>query len=1386
MLAATNLAPVIGVDIHFVKPPPHPMPHPFTGLVLDPIDFIPIIGGTVLVSGIPRAQAGSTGFALPEHKPIGGAFVKQPDNDCTVFMGSATVIADGEPFSYMALPVLSCQQVGIPAPKRKKPHKPEACFLPTSIVLPIPFGAPVLVGGPPTIAMDVMVSTLAMTAIGRGLKKLAKLKVVEEAKDGLRARAKKMLGCEGLGLIGHPVDVVTGANVDTFDDAEVGGPLSIAWRRRYSSLDCAEDGPMGRGFRHEYQRELLRLRDGAFAFVDADGAGLAFPPLPSERLEAGASGYVLCALGGDRFEVRCGEERMEFAFAPGCERAPMQRLTMGEETLELDHDEAGNLIAIWQADGTRLCLLRDEAGHVVRTVVRRPDAPGEDETLGSYAYDAAGRLVEWRDAAGNAGRYDYDEGHRLVRCTDRRGYAFFFRYDAEGRCVESSGEDGLFHVRLEYAPHEQRTIVTQGDGGRWEYAYDANGTLTRIVDPYGGARIFRQDGAGRIVEDVDPNGNVVKLLYDQDGRHYARVDPLGSTLPTYDEDPRPPNPLAYDLPETPLAWEHGALVDLETIGPLDEESTALALVPGPLREVVIGCDADFAEDEIEIWALDANHNIIDYRDRDGHTRSFTYASWNLLRQDIQGCATAYGYSSSAQVAEVVGPSGNRIELLHDHKDRVAEVKVCGRAFERYRYDAADNLIEKRDAEGRPILAFVPGVGRAVAVRRLHSGETQRFEYDREGRIAAASTEHLRCTFEHDAAGRMIRDERDGAGVRHVFEGDALRETIYFERFVVRYRREGGRLTITDPAGSRHTVEIDEAGLIARTLSSGAVEILRYDAEGRCLLKIWKSAQRDEDAWVRRFRYSRERDLLAVEDSRAGTTEYAYDATHRLRRRVCPNTEGDAFEYDDAGNLVAQPGLSGAIIGDGDLISAADGHRFTYDHRHRIALWHGPSGVRVFEHDSLDRLTRALIGGKPWSAAYDPLCRRIEKTWRGEITRYFWDDLRLAAEVRADGSLRLYVYEDRTALVPFMLLEYASIDAAPASGTAYFLATDHLGAPVRAEDAAGRTAWAGSIEPFGGLRAEQGAIELSLRFPGHWHDAETGLHLNGFRYYSPVLGRYLEPDPLGPAGGINLHAYLADGNPLRDVDIDGLTKDCQPTHDYNLRSRGNLNFYNLRSGRKPPKFRFKDPPRRLPLKERMKLVEAVQRDTSLETRVTTRAEAKRKQLVNASEKRVAKAGKVYDPKIGEGYAVLKKDGKTFYLAAEPSVPDLEDRYGAPVVSLNKSKTVLQRSQFTLEDRDFVVGERAIEREAQKYVDIARHIDGLKSDQIIIHCNQGRTRTPIIAAAYLLYKDPKLPTDEAIRQVKEAIRIGRGNIPGVLGEHGNKMVNVLERARQLMHP
>ena len=116
---------------------------------------------------------------------------------------------------------------------------------------------------------------------------------------------------------------------------------------------------------------------------------------------------------------------------------------------------------------------------------------------------------------------------------------------------------------------------------------------------------------------------------------------------------------------------------------------------------------------------------------------------------------------------------------------------------------------------------------------------------------------------------------------------------------------------------------------------------------------------------------------------------------------------------------------------------------------------------------------------------------------------------------------------------------------PAAGSnVTFLHSDHLGRPKFATNADGDVIWdEGITTPFGIQITAMAAQTQALMFPGQYQDLETtgaGVTLshNWHRTYDPTLGRYLQSDPIGLAGGLNRYGYVG-GNPLSFVDSTGL-------------------------------------------------------------------------------------------------------------------------------------------------------------------------------------------------------------------------------------------------------
>jgi RHS repeat-associated protein len=85
---------------------------------------------------------------------------------------------------------------------------------------------------------------------------------------------------------------------------------------------------------------------------------------------------------------------------------------------------------------------------------------------------------------------------------------------------------------------------------------------------------------------------------------------------------------------------------------------------------------------------------------------------------------------------------------------------------------------------------------------------------------------------------------------------------------------------------------------------------------------------------------------------------------------------------------------------------------------------------------------------------------------------------------------------------------------------------------------GAIVWRADYSPYGKAQPSIETAENPFRFPGQYYDAETGLHYNYHRYYQPETGRYITPDPIGLAGGINLYGYVG-GNAVNKIDVWGL-------------------------------------------------------------------------------------------------------------------------------------------------------------------------------------------------------------------------------------------------------
>jgi RHS repeat-associated protein len=345
---------------------------------------------------------------------------------------------------------------------------------------------------------------------------------------------------------------------------------------------------------------------------------------------------------------------------------------------------------------------------------------------------------------------------------------------------------------------------------------------------------------------------------------------------------------------------------------------------------------------------------------------------------------------------------------------------------------------------------------------------------------------------------------------------------------------GGRLSSIDLNGSRLTSHQFNAGREQQRQQGLLLSQYQYDEQGR--LQAHSVSQRDKHLFQRCYNYDANGNLAGINDSRKGDRSYHYDPLDRLInvRGAMP----ESFAHDPAGNLLGQndlPVANPANVKGNRLLMQGDRH-YDYDAYGNLIRERRGTGQKLvteYRYDCQHRLIGvSLPGGSTASYKYDAFDRRIEKTVDGHTTEFLWQGERLIAE-SAENRYRSYIYEPGSFRPLAMLDGEGPLKAAP-----FYYQLDHLGTPQELTDYSGEIMWSAKYRAYGNLVAlDVSEIDNPLRFQGQYFDAETGLHYNRHRYYNPGTGRFLTPDPIKLAGGLNSYQYVT--NPTGWVDPLGL-------------------------------------------------------------------------------------------------------------------------------------------------------------------------------------------------------------------------------------------------------
>ncbi|RNF85021.1 RHS repeat-associated core domain-containing protein [Montanilutibacter psychrotolerans] len=968
-IAAKHFDPQLGIDIHlYLIPPspiPIPLPTPHIGIVLDPFDYIPVIGGTVQVNGIKRATAGSMGLDI--HIPVGGVWMPTmkmpmgPQWDDEIFMGSKTVLADGEPFSRVAMPVLACNIVGMVAPFRlKKPKKPHlSLLLPTTLNLAIPTN--VFVGGPPTVSWTSLLFNAGLAGLGKVLKKTG---IAGRAADAFKKVRQKLfknmepgfLKCKVLRA--EPVDIRDGSVSVAHEDFSIPGRLPLAWTRRYGSNN-AHAGVCGHGWQTPADIRLEIEPDGTVLFVDAASTAV-FPQLPAgEGIEHAVREFVDGARlfrEGDELWVRT-KDGLRHGFVAG----PANVAALQPQALPIERIEGlcgnhwrferrdGQLVRIVESGiddaGTgqvlqgRFLEVASRGGRIERLQLHDP-ATGLNHPLVSYRYSAEGDLVAALDALDAARTFEYQQ-HRLLRHTDRVGLSFYYAYNARWQVIHAWGDGGLHDYRFRYDSQLNETEITDSLGHVSIVKFDDNGLPLCEIDPLDGVTVFEYDDVGRTVATTDPAGARTQFAYDERGNLLTLTRPDGSTLESaYDADDRP---VAVTDPGQAVwrqCWdERGLLIEQATplgavsrfeyddAGQLQSHTDPLGAVTqlqfdrhGQLHRLTdpLGASDRYAHDglgrlqsqtnaagQVTRYQFDPRGRLQRVEHPGGVVRCEYDAEGQLVRHtDEAGQVTRLEYVGIGQIARRVQADGHSMRYEYDSEEQL--VALINQRGERYqlRRDAMGRIVEEVDYWGQPRQYRYDPAGRLTGTSDPLGREIA-YATDRLGRLTAKTLpDGFRETFKYDRQGHLVEVCNPHRRITRAFdaEGRLSEEVQDGFRIANTFDACGRRVLRQTSAGHRVACDYDARGQVSRIiLNDDAPIVFERDALGRATTEHLSPQ-------VQRELHYDERGMLSAQRVMRGEaalfdTAYDYDRSGNLTARRDSQQGDDVYTYDPIGRLL---------------------------------------------------------------------------------------------------------------------------------------------------------------------------------------------------------------------------------------------------------------------------------------------------------------------------------------------------------------------------------------------------------------------------------------------------------------------------------------------------
>jgi RHS repeat-associated protein len=708
------------------------------------------------------------------------------------------------------------------------------------------------------------------------------------------------------------------------------------------------------------------------------------------------------------------------------------------------------------------------------------------------------RKITFPDNSYTQYTFDHNTGDR-TGINDNLNTTVAYSYNAMGRVTSMTNTHGKVTTYTYDAVNQVDLQTIQNDLGTATFTYDGHHQVTSVTDQLNQTTHYSYNSYGQLTSIEGADGVVTELIYNSD--HFLQqVLRAGLTIAQYTHDPIGRIATRVDATGLMLECAYTNLDQLSSIRYPDGKQ---------INYQYTGCCP---------WLIDS------ITDRGGSTIHYEYDARKFLTAVIRGNGSTIRnyYDFNGNLIEILDPNNNKTKFEYDANDRLTRKVYADNSSVSFEYDNVGRLSRRTDARGVITSYQYDGFHNLVGVTYSDGTPGVTYRYDDFDRLVGSTDATGSSVYAYEGRSRLKSIDGPWSGDKLTYQYDALNRMVGIQP-------ETGQTLglVYDPLGRLSYVQAGAAAfaysfkssaspLLDRlTRSNGSYTSYQYDSLNR-LTTIQNKTAADGLITGNQFAYNAQ-DLIGsetVETNPAlagfneGVTTYSHNSVNQLTNTTNPE---QSFAYDVAGNMTS------GLTPDGKVYTAA------YDGENRL------KSIQYTDSSQVVHKSEMMYN----SDGFLSILKKYENSTLTDELRIIRSGL-LSMQDR-DGSnniIREYTWGPGLGGIGGLLNMRQG-------GQDYNYLYDGKGNVLAVIDNAQNVVASYRYDSFGRLMVKSGTLSQPYQFSTKRYLDDVGLNYYGYRFYAPKIGRWMNRDPLGEAGGINLYGFVQN-DPVNKIDPFGLS------------------------------------------------------------------------------------------------------------------------------------------------------------------------------------------------------------------------------------------------------